>query len=77
MDKPIMHINLDGPQGNVFYILGLAAVKLRISGGDANTHAIEEMRQRVFKCKTYEDAIGVIREYVDIKLKKKEGGVPM
>lgn len=35
------------------------------------------MRQRVFKCKTYEDAIGVIREYVDIKLKKKKGGVPM
>lgn len=31
MDKPIMHINLDGPQGNVFFILGLAAVKLRIS----------------------------------------------
>lgn len=70
--KPIMQIDPDGPQGNIFYILGQATAKLLRY--PENRHAIDEMSQRVMNAHSYEEALGIIQEYVTIEWK---GGVPM
>ena len=71
--KPIMQIDPHGPQGNIFYILGLATGHL-LEYPEENRQAIDEMRTRVLNSHSYEEAIDIIQEYVTIKWK---GGVPM
>ena len=70
--RPIITIDPDGPQGNVFYIWGLAIGKLINCGVSASVR--DEMSGRVKNAHSYEEAIGIIQEYVTIKWK---GGKPM
>ena len=72
--KPIMHIDPEGPQGNIFYILGRATAELMKRDSQYKITAAT-MSRRVFNCHSYEEAIDVIQEYVTINW--KEGGVPM
>lgn len=58
-NKPIIAINSQGPQGNIYYIIGLAQQQLPVECG-------EEMWGRVKKSGSYSDAIRIIREYVDL-----------
>ena len=69
-----MHIDPDGPQGNIFYILGRATAELMTHDPLWKVTSVT-MRRRVVNCHSYEEAIDVIEEYVTIKWKK--GGVPM
>lgn len=68
-----MSIDPDGPQGNIFYILGLATGKLMAHDHLWKVKAAA-MRKRVTNCHSYEEAIEVIQEYVTIEWK---GGVSM
>lgn len=53
-----------GPTGNIFYILGRAASELRNVAGDNNA---QEMFDRVKNSHSYDDALAIIREYVDLE----------
>lgn len=70
--KPVMRIDPDGPQGNIFYILGFATGELLSSGVPASVR--DEMRGRVMNAGSYEEAIRIIQEYVTVK---RKGGAPM
>ena len=55
--------DMNGPSGNIYYILGMAqrVMKKQRRYTDFNT-----MRDRVFESKSYEDALAIIGEYVNL-----------
>lgn len=64
--KPKIYIDFDSPDGNIAFILSCATNAMKIYCIiDAKNKAIE-MRERVDKSESYEDALAIIREYVDI-----------
>ncbi len=63
MKKPIIKINSDGEQGNIFYILALASNALRRQYRIADYN---ELRDRVYNSKNYKEALAIVREYVEI-----------
>lgn len=66
MEKPSIELDLKGPEGNIFVVLGKASQALH--------DTIWEMESRVKEAYSYEDALCIINEYVTIKQK---GGLPM
>ena len=54
---------LIGEDGNVFNLMGLAAKTLRQSGMSAEA---TEMTERITGCGSYDEALGIIGEYVNI-----------
>lgn len=63
MKKAVIHFQSRHESGNIYWLIGAAQVELhkqqRIT--DYNT-----MRDRVFASGSYEEALGIIREYVDL-----------
>lgn len=66
MERPIIELDLKGPEGNIFVVLGKASKSLH--------DLIWEMESRVKEAYSYEHALSIINEYVEIKPK---GGLPM
>ncbi len=66
MERPKIELDLKGPEGNIFVVLGKASQALH--------DLIWEMESRVKEAYSYEDALSIINEYVEIKPK---GGLPM
>lgn len=56
MSKPVIEVDFKGPEGNIFAVLSAALFALK-----------KEMVNKVTNSKSYEDALTVIREYVEIK----------
>ena len=54
---------LIGEDGNIFHLVGIAAKTLRRNG--MSTEATE-MSTRIFNSGSYEEALGIIGEYVNI-----------
>ena len=56
-----------GQNGNIFHLIGLASRVLRKNGMMAE---IKEMQNRIMggDCRSYEEALGIIREYVETGL---------
>lgn len=54
---------LIGENGNIFNLLAIASRVLRNNGKSAEA---EEMNARVFECESYDDALRIIGEYVEI-----------
>ena len=56
-----------GQNGNIFHLIGLASRVLRENGMTAE---LKEMRDRIMRgdCRSYEEALGIISEYVEIGL---------
>ncbi len=54
---------LIGEDGNIFHLIGIAAKTLRRNG--MSTEA-SEMSEKVFKSGSYEEALSIIGEYVNI-----------
>ena len=56
-----------GQNGNIFHLIGLASRVLRENGMTAE---LKEMRDRIMggDCRSYEEAIGIIGEYVETGL---------
>ncbi len=51
-----------GADGNIFNLVGIAAKSLKRNG---YRDEADEMRDRVFKSHSYEEALGIIQEYVE------------
>ncbi len=68
--KPIVKYNPSGESGNIFYILGQASITLRKEHRQTD---FNELRDKVFDCKSYESALNEIRQYVElIEIKENE-----
>ncbi len=67
MSNENKHTKLDCPlireDGNIFHLVGIAAKTLRRNGLSAEA---SEMSEKVFKSGSYEEAPGIIGEYVNI-----------
>lgn len=61
MNKPICV--LTGEDGNIFNLLAVAGRALKSNGMKAQ---FEEMKNKVFKSGSYEEALGIIGDYVEI-----------
>ena len=60
--KPVAY--LIGADGNVFNLIGLAANALKLAG---QREPAKEMTARCFAAHSYEDALAIIAEYVEIQ----------
>ena len=54
---------LVGEDGNIFRIMGIASEALRENGMQEQA---EEMRSRIFQCRSYDSALSIIGDYVNI-----------
>ena len=63
---------LVGENGNIFHLIGLASRVLRENGMMAE---LKEMQDRIMggDCHSYEEALGIISEYVETEL---SGSIP-
>ena len=61
-EKPICHLTSE--DGNVFNLIRVVADTLKWAGLKIEA---KEMRDRVFKCKSYDEALVIMGEYVDIR----------
>jgi hypothetical protein len=60
--KPV--VQLVGQDGNVFNLLGICSRALKKAGKLEDAKLIQ---QRVFSCGSYEEALGILSEYVEIE----------
>lgn len=58
-------LKLEGTDGNIFSILGKATQLLRENG---QPEQAAEMARRVFQSDSYEKALGIISEYLEMEL---------
>lgn len=63
MKKEIIYFNRNGQTGNIFYILGLVRDKLR---KQRRIIDYNECWERAQHSGSYEEALKIIREYVDL-----------
>lgn len=68
--RPSLPIDLDGPSGNIYAILGIVRRAFRAldrEGGTATwLTASDEMSTRVKASRSYKEALAIVREYVDM-----------
>lgn len=55
---------LVGKDGNIFNLMGIASRTLKEAGLKEKT---DEMIQRISKSKSYDEALGIIMEYVEVE----------
>lgn len=75
--KPVITIDPDGPEGNIYYILGKAVGALLAKGGwsaESKARAAAMRKAVLHDASSYREAVSAIEEYVEIKWK---GGKPM
>lgn len=54
-----IEIDLNGPDGNIYAVIGIVAREI-------GRKEAQEMQNRVFSSKSYEEALEVINEYVEL-----------
>ena len=64
--KPKIYIKFNSSDGNIFTILAHAENALKLYNIINAKEKASEMRKRAIRSKSYEDALEIIREYVDI-----------
>ncbi|MCI6228786.1 MAG: hypothetical protein MR636_08705 [Clostridiales bacterium] len=60
---------LIGTDGNIFHLIGRASKTLRKNGMQEQA---EEMRNRIFQCQSYDSALSIIGDYVNITAAHQE-----
>ena len=60
--KPV--VQLTGEDGNVFNLVGICSGALKKAG---KPEEAKTMPQRVFSCGSYEEALAIMGEYVEIR----------
>lgn len=63
MTKPVVKYNPRGESGNIFYILAKARDTLR---KQRRIQDYNDCWEKVQQCNSYEEALNVIREYVEL-----------
>lgn len=72
MDKPTIHFHSRGESGNIYWILGAVRQALR---KQRRIIDYNNLRDRVTASHSYDEALAIIREYVDlIDDDSQEGG---
>lgn len=69
-DRPPM--NLDGMDGNIFFVMGMASRVLQQHGMEENA---KEMFERVKQSGDYYKALGIISEYVQTEISRPDPGI--
>lgn len=64
--KPKIRIDFDSPDGNIFTVLAHAANAMKAYNIIGAKEKAAKMRERVTNSGGYEEALDIIREYVDI-----------
>ena len=62
MEKPVC--KLSGQNGNIFHLMGLASRALKEAG---QREEALEMVEQVSKAKSYEEALSILGEYVQVE----------
>ena len=57
-------VRLVGEDGNIFFILGRVTRVLKENG---QAHQAEEVRDRVMESVSYDEALRIVMEYVDVQ----------
>ena len=65
---------LIGTDGNIFHLMGRASETLRKNGMQEQA---EEMRNRIFQCQSYDSALSIIGDYVNITSAHQENCMDM
>ena len=65
---------LIGEDGNIFHLMGIASETLRENGMQEQA---EEMRSRIFQCQSYDSALSIIGDYVNITTNEQSEGLSM
>ena len=65
---------LIGEDGNIFRLMGIASETLRENGMQEQA---EEMRYRIFQCQSYDSALSIIGDYVNITTNEQSEGLSM
>lgn len=63
MRKPIVIYDSQGPQGNIYYILGLVQQALK---AERRYTDFNNLRDRVFEARSYEEALTIINETITL-----------
>lgn len=63
MKKPTLVLNLTGPDGNVFIVLGRAINTLKRNGMEREAG---ELSQCYHQAHSYHEVLKIVREYVDL-----------
>ena len=68
MIKPKIHINFNSDEGNIFFIRAKAVNAIKAFYVIDKTEKLKEFNEKFesIKDKTYEDALNVIQEFVEI-----------
>lgn len=64
--KPTIRINFESEEGNIFYILAGAYKAMKIYKLPGYNLKIAEMKNRVTNSQDYDEALKIIKEYVNI-----------
>lgn len=64
--KPTIRINFESDEGNIFHILAGASRAMRIFKLPGYNEKISEMKNRVISSQDYDEALKIIKEYVNI-----------
>ncbi len=62
--RPQLELDLSGPDGNIFAVMGKAAALLRRHGRQAEA---KRMIDEVTRSRSYEEALQVVNRYVALK----------
>ena len=63
MDRPTIYFDRSGPSGNIYAILGAVSQELRKQRRYTD---FNNLRDRVFEAESYEEALRIVGETVDI-----------
>ena len=63
MDRPTIYFDRSGPSGNIYAILGAVSQELR---KQRRYTEFNNLRDRVFEAQSYEEALRIIGETVDL-----------
>lgn len=63
-DKKKISVKLIGEDGNIFFIMGKVSRELKRNGQSAEA---EEMCNRIYECGSYDEALCIVMEYVDVE----------
>lgn len=63
MDRPTIYFDRSGPSGNIYAILGAVSQELR---KQRRYTEFNNLRDRVFEAESYEEALQIIGETVDL-----------
>ena len=64
--KPTIRISFKSSEGNIYYILAGASKAIKVYNLPNASKKVADMKNRVTNAQSYEEALEIIKEYVNI-----------